>query len=80
MKVKGKLGNIELEGTIKDISSSGDALLMPVMPNLEKDQLIDLDIEDVGQIKCNLAREIEGGIAVKFKLDEGIKDDLSKKN
>ena len=62
--VRAKAGNREGAGKTRDISASGAAL--DVDMELEEDELIELDIEDVGFMASQVARPLDDGFAVRF--------------
>jgi hypothetical protein len=63
------------DGNVRDISGSGAAL--DIDPAWDEDELLDLDIDDIGEMSGRIARSFEDGIGVRFvDLDEEEEEDL----
>lgn len=62
--VKAKSGGRQGTGMTRDISASGAAIDVDI--ELEEDELLELDIEDVGYMASQVARPLDDGFAVRF--------------
>lgn len=62
--VRAKSGNREGTGETLDISAGGAAIDVDL--EVEDDEVLELDIEDVGFIASQVARPLDDGFAVRF--------------
>ena len=62
--VRARAGDRQGEGHTRDISASGAALDIDL--EVEVDEKLELDIEDVGFLASEMARNLDDGFAVRF--------------
>lgn len=62
--VKAKSGNRQGTGVTRDISASGAAIDFDM--EVAENELLELDIEDVGYMASQVARPLDDGFAVRF--------------
>ena len=60
--------NARKKGSLKDISASGAAISVDL--DVKKDDMVQIDIEDMSPLSGRVARSFDDGIAVEFDLDE----------
>jgi len=73
-KARAALNGKGVDGTVRDISSSGAGV--DIDGWLDEDIELRLDIEDVGEFPGHVARAMDDFIGIEFDLDEGETDDL----
>lgn len=70
-------GDMKHEGALVDISSSGAAVSLEEEDyHVEKDQDLELDMENFGILTGNVVRTLDEGFAMTFDLDENSEDRL----
>ncbi len=70
---KVRAGGREAEGTVKDISTSGVALILhgPLdASQFENREFVELQIEGLGQFRGSVVRAYDDGVAVRFEADD----------
>ena len=60
--------NARQNGSLKDISASGAAISVDL--DVEKNDMVEIDIEDMSPLSGRVARSFDDGIAVEFDLEE----------
>jgi hypothetical protein len=66
---------VERDGHVRDISGSGAAL--EIESAWDDDDVLDLDIDDIGEMSGKVARSFEEGIGVRFvDINDDEEDDL----
>jgi len=73
-KARAALNGKGIDGTVRDISSSGAGV--DIDGWLDEDLELRLDIEDLGQFPGHVARAMDDFIGIEFDLDEGETEDL----
>lgn len=62
--VRARVGGQQGEGTTRDISAGGAALDIDI--DVKVDDLLELDIDDVGFMEGQMSRSLDDGFAVRF--------------
>jgi hypothetical protein len=76
-RVQARVGEVEHEGRLKDVSGGG-ALLDDIKP-LENDLFVELHLEGLGRLPGRVVRGRENEVAVKFMVDEDEEMRIAKK-
>lgn len=73
--VRASGNGVERDGHVRDISGSGAAL--EIESAWDDDDVLDLDIDDIGEMSGKVARSFEEGIGVRFvDINDDEEDDL----
>ena len=84
-RIRARVNNKDIEGTVKDLSESGVALEVPPdsLVDIQNDLFTELQIEGLGGLSGRVARSYENGFAIAFgdhgaKKQKQIQDEIDK--